>query len=208
VAATDGKITTAPLPLDNLAADPTVFRSLLYFPNSQICHYGTAAIAQYCEHEGEGRLVRSIKKYLPSESFIGSWIDDRMVKLEDLIGFFLLELRKRASALFEHDVTSVMLGRPARFSPDPAKDRLAEYRLNKAAEIAGFKRIEFLAEPLAAAFDLRRRREVSRSPRAQCFGNAEKSSRSYLFTGGYFANSSQRILSILSTDAELGAQRH
>lgn len=157
LAATNGKIATDSLPLDEHALDPTIFRSLLYFPNQDRCFYASQAIDEYCEHTGEGRLIRSIKKYLPVESFTGSWIEDRMVRLEDLIGIMLLEMRKRASRLLEHDVTSVMLGRPARFSPDPALDRLAQYRLTRAAEIAGFKRVEFLPEPLAAAFDLRRK---------------------------------------------------
>ena len=43
------------------------------------------------------------------------------------------------------------LGRPAVFSPDPEADALAEGRLLRAAELAGFKRIRFLIEPIAAA---------------------------------------------------------
>lgn len=157
VAATNGKIASPPLPLDGAAVDPTIFRSLLYFPHQDKCFYASEAIERYCDNTGEGRLIRSIKKYLPISSFSGSWIDDRLVRLEDLIGLMLLEMRKRAGRLLDREVTSVMLGRPARFSPDPSLDRLAEYRMTKAAEFAGFKRIEFLPEPLAAAFDLRRR---------------------------------------------------
>lgn len=156
--ATDGRAVTKPLALDPLAPDPTVLRSLLYFPHGDRCFYGQAAIEEYSDHHGEGRLIRSIKKYLPSESYVGSWIDNRMVRLEDLIGFFLLEMKKRAeTALGVTGVESVVLGRPAKFSSDPVKDKLAEFRLQKAAELAGFKRIEFLPEPLAAALDLRTR---------------------------------------------------
>jgi hypothetical chaperone protein len=57
----------------------------------------------------------------------------------------------------------VLLGRPSKFSEDPVKDRLAQYRLQRAAELAGFKHIEFLAEPLAAAFDLRKRLKESKT---------------------------------------------
>lgn len=155
-AAVDGKI-LPPLVIDPEADDPTILRSLLYFPNADACFYGSRAIREYTENEAHGRLVRSIKKYLPSESFVGSFIENRMVKLEDLIGFFLLELRKRANLALNRDIDSVLLGRPAKFSADPAKDKLAQYRLEKAAEFAGFKSVAFLPEPLAAAFDLRRR---------------------------------------------------
>jgi hypothetical chaperone protein len=157
LAATDGRVTTSPLALDPQAPDPTVLRSVLFFPHGNQCFYGQEAIAQYGEHQAGGRLIRSIKKYLPSESFIGSWIDDRVVKLEDLIGIFLLEMRKRAQRVLDCEVERVLLGRPAKFSEDPVKDKLAEYRLKKAAEFAGFKHIDFLPEPLAAAFDLRKR---------------------------------------------------
>ncbi|RYZ75646.1 MAG: Hsp70 family protein, partial [Proteobacteria bacterium] len=161
--ATDGESVTAPLDLDPSALDPTVLRSILYFPNSKLCYYGQNAINQYNENSGEGRLIRSIKKYLPSESYVGSYIEDRVVRLEDLIGFFLLEIKKRGEAQVGRPVDRVVLGRPAKFSADPAKDQLAQYRLEKAAELAGFKQIAFLPEPLAAALDLRTRLETSKT---------------------------------------------
>ena len=157
MAASDGVGVTSPLALDAGAPDATVFRSVLFFPHGNLCYYGQKAVDQYCEHQGEGRLIRSIKKYLPSENYVGSWIDDRVVRVEDLVGYFLLEMRKRACALLDRNVDAVVLGRPAKFSDDPIKDKLAQYRLQKAAEIAGFKTISFLAEPLAAALDLKRR---------------------------------------------------
>ena len=157
VAATDAKTSTAPLAVDDEATDPTVFRSILYFPHGDLCFYGQRAIAEYMDRGAEGRLVRSVKKYLPSESFLGSWIDNRVVRLEDLIGYFLLEMKKRASKSLGFDVSRVLLGRPAKFSEDPIKDKLAQHRLTKAAEIAGFKEIQFFPEPLAAAFELRKR---------------------------------------------------
>lgn len=163
LAATDGTVTTPPVALDPLAPDPTVLRSVLYFPSQNLCYYGQAAIDMYGENQAEGRLIRSIKKYLPSESFVGSWIDDRMVRLEDLISYFLLEMKKRASIELGVESDTLLLGRPAKFSDDSAKDRLAQYRLAKAAELAGFKHVEFLAEPLAAAFELRKRLTESKT---------------------------------------------
>lgn len=157
VAAATHDQVTAPLPVDDLALDPTVFRSILYFADGDHCFYGQAAIEEYGQRQADGRLIRSIKKYLPSESFVGSWIDNRMVRLEDLIGYFLLEIRKRASRVLGCDVQRVLLGRPAKFSDDSIKDKLAQHRLQRAAEIAGFRDVHFLAEPLAAAFDLRRK---------------------------------------------------
>lgn len=154
---TDGESVSAPLEMDPYASDPSVLRSILYFPNSKACFYGQDAINRYNENSGEGRLIRSIKKYLPSESYVGSFIEDRVVRLEDLISYFLLEMKKRGEAQVGRSVDRVVLGRPAKFSLDPAKDKIAQYRLEKAAQLAGFKDISFLPEPLAAALDLRTR---------------------------------------------------
>lgn len=157
LAAADPVYSTPPLALDQDASDPSVFRSLLYFPNGDLCYYGQRAITEYTDRQAEGRLVRSIKKYLPSETFLGSWIDNRVVRLEDLIGYFLLEMRKRACVQLGFEVNRALIGRPAKFSEDVVKDRLAHHRLTRAAEIAGFKEVSFFPEPLAAAFELRKR---------------------------------------------------
>jgi len=139
-------------PLDPHAADPAVLRSLLYFPSSDQVFFGNAAIQEFIARDHTGRFIRSIKKQLPSRSFIGTFVDNRPFNLEDLIGVFLGEMRRRANAHFGEDVTHVVMGRPARFAPDDADDLYAEGRLERAARNAGFKKIEFLPEPVAAAF--------------------------------------------------------
>jgi hypothetical chaperone protein len=142
-----------PLPLDDNAPDPTVFRTLLFFPNSETCFYGQRAIFEYQENQGNGRFIRSIKKFLPSQSFVGSWIENRVVKLEDLVGLFLLEMKKRAEAIYGQKIDKILLGRPAQYSEDATADKLAVYRMTKASEFAGFKETYFFEEPLAAALD-------------------------------------------------------
>ncbi len=149
----DGQV--APIPLDPDASDPTILRSILYFPSMHECFYGARAIDEFTRRDMEGRLVRSIKKYLPIRSFVGTYVDNRPLNLEDIIGIFLGELRKRANLHFGADVDSVVLGRPAKFADDEADDTFAQYRLERAARNAGFKHIEFCAEPIAAAFDFR-----------------------------------------------------
>jgi len=144
---------SAPLPLDHSASDPTIFRTLLYFPNADQCFYGQSAIAEYQENQGQGRLIRSIKKFLPSQSFVGSWIESRVVKLEDMVGLFLLEMKKRAEKIEGRKIDKILLGRPAQYSEDATADKLAVYRMQKAAEFAGFNEVHFFEEPLAAALD-------------------------------------------------------
>ena len=150
----DGEI-CPPIPLDPEARDATVLRSVLFFPDQDTCHYGQRAIDEYIHMDGDGRLLRSMKKYLPSLSYRGTYVEDRVLKIEDMIGVFLLEMKRRADTHFGEEVTRVVLGRPARFSMKDEEEKMAVYRLQKAAEFAGFKDIEFLPEPLAAAFDIR-----------------------------------------------------
>ena len=77
------------------------------------------------------------------------------MNLENLIGALLGEMRARANRFFDADVTRAVLGRPARFSRDDADDRFAQYRLERAARIAGFTEVDFLPEPIAAAREFR-----------------------------------------------------
>lgn len=155
-AAADGKV-HPPIPLDPSAPDPSILRSVLFFPSRKEVFYGTRAIQEFKKNDLQGRLVRSIKKYLPQRSFIGTYVEDRPMNLEDIIGAFLAEMRRRAEAHFGREIDSVVLGRPARFAEDDADDSFAQYRLERAARTAGFREIQFVPEPLAAALELRSR---------------------------------------------------
>lgn len=155
LAAADADTVHPPIALDALAPDPSILRSVLYFPDAERCHYGAEALAQYTAQGMQGRLMRSLKKFLPSRSFVGTYVEHRPLHLEDLIGLLLAELRRRANAFFGADVRRVVLGRPARFSADDADDRYAEQRLERAARSAGFADVRFCPEPLAAARDFR-----------------------------------------------------
>lgn len=142
-----------PVPLDLDAADPTLLRSALYFVSLDEGQFGVAAIRALVDNGFRGRLIRSIKRHLPSRVFQKTRIGYRNVALEDIIGKFLLTMRERANRHFGSDVRRVVMGRPARFSNDVEEDRLAETRLRGAAERAGFEDISFCPEPVAAAYD-------------------------------------------------------
>jgi hypothetical chaperone protein len=141
----------APVALDPNAADPTILRSILYFPNAKECFVGQEALVKYIERGLEGRLLRSLKRHLPARNFRGTNIDNRPVSVEDLVAVPLREMRTRANAYFGVDVKRAVLGRPARFSADNEDDDFAEQRLRDAATRAGFEEVHFLPEPVAAA---------------------------------------------------------
>ncbi|MEQ1876441.1 MAG: Hsp70 family protein [Bdellovibrionia bacterium] len=156
LAAADKNGTQGPIPLDQTNDDPTIFRSVIFFPAAGGSFFGKAAVKAYGDHRAEGRLLRSIKKYLPASSFSGTMIGSEFYPVEDIIGRFLREMRVRADTHFGTASDSVVIGRPARFAIDDEGDRRAQSRLEKAAKLAGFKHVEFYAEPLAAAHEYRK----------------------------------------------------
>jgi hypothetical chaperone protein len=141
-----------PAPIDPSADDPSVLRSVMYFSAHEQA-FGITAVKRLVESGFEGRLIRSIKRHLPSRAFTATRIGSRNVTLEELIAALLRVMRQRAAEHFQVDVTRAVLGRPARFSNDEDDDALAEARLRRAAELAGFNDISFCPEPVAAAYD-------------------------------------------------------
>ena len=115
--------------------------------------FGANAVREFVANGFRGRLIRSVKRHLPSRSFTKTRIGHQFATLEDLIGAFLRSMRESACRHFDADVRRVVLGRPARFSNEPEEDALAETRLSAAARKAGFEEVTFCPEPLAAAYD-------------------------------------------------------
>ena len=139
------------LRLDHAAAQPRLSRSVLFFPeDTPEVLAGGQAIERYLE-DNAGRFIQSMKTWLPTASFTRTQIRNRTLLLEDLIAVFLRSLRTRASESLGTELDEVVMGRPARFSLDPKADAFAEERLRKAAELAGFRQVSFVIEPIAAA---------------------------------------------------------
>jgi len=146
-----------PLALDPAASDASVFRSILFFSETNEWHFGASALERYVAEGMRGRFLRSLKRFLPMPSFEETRIGSRAVRLEELIGIFLREMRQRANDHYGTDVRRALFGRPARFAESDENDALAETRLEAAANFAGFDEVHFCPEPLAAAYDFRSR---------------------------------------------------
>ncbi|MCM2348712.1 MAG: Hsp70 family protein [Bacteriovoracaceae bacterium] len=147
----DGKITPVPL-------DPNsryVLRSLLYTPEKNVWFFGSEAINEYVTNEGEGRFFRSIKKFLPEPGYTGTTVHNRNLNISEMVAVFLGEMRKRANTFTGKKIEKIVLGRPALYSLDKEHDQLAEDRMRKACELAGFKEVIFCPEPIAAGLDYR-----------------------------------------------------
>ncbi len=128
-----------------------LMRSVLYFNEESEIFVGQEAIRQYVEDGAGGRFMQSIKTFLPNSSFEGTEVFGRRYAIEDLVAIILKRIKARGEEHVGCPVESVVLGRPVLFSPDPAKDDLAQRRLEKAARMAGFSTIRFQFEPVAAA---------------------------------------------------------
>src|SRR5438105_9478781 len=136
--------------IDAPAADPRVLRTLLYFSlEEREFVVGQRAIAEYLAEDMQGTLIQSIKTFLADDSFEETWVHDRMWTLEELIAVPFRHVRAAIRALVPDDVLLVV-GRPAVFVERPEKEALAQERLRRAAEHAGFSRIAFQYEPIAA----------------------------------------------------------
>ncbi len=128
-----------------------LMRSVLYFNEENEIFAGQEAIRQYVGDGAAGRFMQSIKTFLPNTSFDNTEIFGKRYTIDDLVAIILKKIKARGEAHVGCTVDSVVLGRPVVFSTDAAKDAVAEKRLEKAARKAGFKKIWFQYEPVAAA---------------------------------------------------------
>jgi hypothetical chaperone protein len=114
--------------------------------------FGREAVSRYLQREN-GRLMRSLKSVLGS-SLIGeqTQVGTKRLRFDEIISLFLGYVRDAADG-----PSSVVMGRPVHFvDDDPEADRNAEDQLRHAAQLAGFRDIEFQFEPIAAALDYER----------------------------------------------------
>ena len=136
--------------LDLPAINPRVLRSLIYFSlEARDFVVGQRAIDEYLAEDMQGTLIQSIKTFLADNSFEQTWINDRYYKLEDLIAVIFRHVRAVIARLTSEEV-SLVVGRPAIFAERPQKEALAQERLRKAAQLAGFFELRFQYEPIAA----------------------------------------------------------
>jgi hypothetical chaperone protein len=142
-----------------LAGETFSSRSVLYLEKrggSAKTHTwtGPVAIERYLAAESKGRLIQSLKSYLSDRSLTGTAVFGRHCTLEDLISRILADLRRHAEAQFQVPVTYAMVGRPVRFvgAESEEDETFALSRLGQAFAAAGFERIEFEMEPVAAAY--------------------------------------------------------
>ena len=114
--------------------------------------FGREAVSRYLQREN-GRLMRSLKSVLGSSLIHElTQVGPRRIRFDQIISLFLSYVRDAADG-----PEAVVMGRPVHFvDEDTQADQNAEDQLRHAAELAGFRHIEFQFEPIAAALDYER----------------------------------------------------
>jgi hypothetical chaperone protein len=115
---------------------------------------GPSAIEHHLDAEENDRLIQSLKSHLPSRALTGTEVFGRRYKLEEMLARMIGDLRKHAEMQFESPIRSAMAGRPVHFvgAETEEDDDFAVSRLRDAFELAGFERVDFEMEPVAAAY--------------------------------------------------------
>lgn len=97
-----------------------------------------------------GRLFQSLKTEMRSRAYEGTTVFGARYTIEMLVGALLRGIVDRVEAICG-PIDGVTIGRPVRYSEDPAEDALAFERMQAACALAGMREGRFLEEPTAAA---------------------------------------------------------
>ena len=131
----------------------TTVPSAIFFPARAAPLFGRAAIESYMQGE-EGRLMRGLKKILGTPLIDDSTqIGKRFIPFTDILGLFMARLKSGADRAAGQEIRNVVMGRPVHFhDSDAAADSAAQDTLAGIMRGTGFSHVEFLFEPIAAAF--------------------------------------------------------
>lgn len=144
----------------------STYRSVVFFDPDEtdargrpLVTTGVDAIAAYLESAASGRLVQSMKAYLPSKHIRATNIMGITYTLEQLVSLVVQGVRESVERDHGPLGRRALAGRPVHFTDpaDPTVDAYAEGRLRRAFELAGFDEVAFELEPVAAAYAYERR---------------------------------------------------
>jgi hypothetical chaperone protein len=115
--------------------------------------FGAEGIAAYMGHT-EGRLMRALKSILGSPLIDETTaLGGRKIALADVVELFIRHLKAKAEHYIGAEIDAVVHGRPVRFvDGDDKADAKAQGVLEAIAKRVGFRNVEFVYEPIAAAY--------------------------------------------------------
>ncbi len=123
-------------------------------PDEQAVFVGDAAVKQYLDMPEEGFYVRSPKSFLGATGLRA----DQVALFEDIVTMMMQHIKQCADGLLadsQQKITHAVIGRPVNFQGIGGEEsnRQAEQILTQAATRAGFEKVAFLFEPIAAGMD-------------------------------------------------------
>ena len=130
----------------------TLPTSVFFDYDRKVTTYGSVANAALIDGR-EGRFMRALKSVLGTPLMREKrQIAYERLTLIEVVARFLQMIRERAEAATGQTYDVALSGRPVRFhSTDDARNAQAEVDLREAYMIAGFKDVQFMHEPEAAA---------------------------------------------------------
>lgn len=131
----------------------TTIPSAIFYPaDGEAPVYGRAAMRAYTGSD-PGRLMRSLKSILGSDLIMEKTaVGGRYISFEDILTGFLSRLKETAEQFAGGPIHDAVMGRPVHFvDGNDEADAKAEAKLGEIARAAGFKRVAFQFEPIAAA---------------------------------------------------------
>ncbi len=113
--------------------------------------FGLQALAHYMEDPEEVYFVRSPKSFLGANGLK----PQQIALFEDLVCAMMFHIKRQAENVLQAGIDQAVIGRPINFQGIGGEEanRQAQGILQRAAERAGFKEIEFQFEPVAAGLD-------------------------------------------------------
>ncbi len=127
-----------------------VQRTVVYGAPDGSIAFGNEAFRRYFDDDLQGRLLRSLKAFLPQD-VPSTTLARRRRTLPELIGTYLQFLIREAVRVTGVEPTELVIGRPVRFHADPERDAMALGKLEEAIELACLPPTRFVLEPIAAA---------------------------------------------------------
>ena len=149
---TGGQIRRIPLE----AGADTIPTSLFFNAEDHSVAFGKAANLALADGQ-PGRYMRSLKSVLgTSLKAEKRMLNGRRMSGYDVVASYISHIKNQAEAIENIRFTEVVSGRPVHFhSADATRDARAENDLRQCYHIAGFERVDFVPEPVAAALSER-----------------------------------------------------
>lgn len=138
------------LRLKDQTQDPSMNDSL--YVDSEMA-FGEAAIRSHIEDSQSGYFVKSPK------SFLGADISNNHIELfSEIITRMMAHIKSNAENSTQSEIENIVLGRPVNFHGTRGEEGNSQAIniIERSAIAVGFKNIEFLMEPMAAALDFER----------------------------------------------------